>query len=193
MCEQCLAEAVKLGEILHGIYLVQATKDGRHMKAGDYGLVEMNDPFFIWSYPPSRDPLDGLTDAQINALTMDSPETLASCDWLTIAGGFHDQFEIEPRLAWRLVEKMRREGYKPEVDETPAHWLFNRMGHLLQIKKTPTGDKGIHTGRPRYRVTCTACKMVLHENTTGPGVRSTDHLSGRNGGYARPLRDGEEP
>jgi hypothetical protein len=32
---------------------------------------------------------------------------------------------------------------------------------------TPTGESGINTGRPRYRVECLSCGELLHEATTG--------------------------
>ena len=32
----------------------------------------------------------------------------------------------------------------------------------------PTGEEGIHTGKPRFRVTCQSCGGVAHENTTNP-------------------------
>lgn len=33
---------------------------------------------------------------------------------------------------------------------------------------TATGDEGIHTGRPRFKVVCERCSEVVHANTTGP-------------------------
>lgn len=39
-----------------------------------------------------------------------------------------------------------------------------------------TGDEGIHTCRPRYRVVCTKCSTVLHPNTTGPASWHRRHV-----------------
>ena len=40
---------------------------------------------------------------------------------------------------------------------------------------TPTGDSGMNSGRPRYRVVCTTCNEVLHENTTSPEAQQQRH------------------
>lgn len=50
MCVQCTAETVNYGEFAPGWYLVRATKtDPDSMDAGDWGLVECNDPAIIFS------------------------------------------------------------------------------------------------------------------------------------------------
>jgi deoxyribonuclease V len=41
----------------------------------------------------------------------------------------------------------------------------------------PTGDRGVDSGRPRYRVTCLACGAVVHENTAGPVPLIKQHNS----------------
>jgi hypothetical protein len=49
-----------------------------------------------------------------------------------------------------------------------------RDGHIFA--STPTGDFGIDSGRPRFKVECLTCKACLHENTTGPSARIESHL-----------------
>ena len=49
MCEQCSAATLTLGEVLPGVALVRATRAGRYMQPGQYGLVEQNDPFFVFT------------------------------------------------------------------------------------------------------------------------------------------------
>lgn len=47
-------------------------------------------------------------------------------------------------------------------------------GHTFTVKKT--GDIGMNSGRPRYRVVCETCNELLHENTTGPSQHLAWHL-----------------
>lgn len=69
MCLSCLAETVILGEVLTGIYLVQATKDGGiEFVTGDYGLVFCNGPSFTFKEKPIPDPTpEGLSSEQEDA------------------------------------------------------------------------------------------------------------------------------
>jgi hypothetical protein len=63
--------------------------------------------------------------------------------------------------------------------------------HIFSV--TPTGDLGYDTKRPRYRVVCSVCKVVLHESTTGISVWIAKHVAGEKCAYERPLREGETP
>lgn len=42
------------------------------------------------------------------------------------------------------------------------------------------------SGRPRYRVVCYTCNVVVHHATTGPVEAARDHLRGR-AGYEEPM------
>lgn len=44
---------------------------------------------------------------------------------------------------------------------------------------TPTNREAVHTGRPLFRVECLSCHDLIHEETTGPGERVTQHLARR--------------
>lgn len=59
---------------------------------------------------------------------------------------------------------------KPENDTT----FTIRDGHIFA--STPTGDVGIDSGRPRFKVECLTCNECLHENTTGPSLRIESHI-----------------
>lgn len=60
--------------------------------------------------------------------------------------------------------------------------------HLMTI--TPLAESSIHTGRPRYRVDCLACRVVVHEATNAPDIRVREHLEGKEG-YSRPMNAAE--
>lgn len=69
MCLCCCVKEKKFGEVLPGIYLMQATKDYyEKMLTGQYGLVICNDPFIIFK-PLVADPYTGMTDEEIEADT----------------------------------------------------------------------------------------------------------------------------
>jgi len=62
--------------------------------------------------------------------------------------------------------------------------MTTRPVHNMRI--TATGGEGFNTGRPRYRVECLTCRLVVHEATTGPVSRVTSHFEGRSS-YDRPM------
>lgn len=47
-------------------------------------------------------------------------------------------------------------------------------GHTFLV--TPSKERGIHSGRPRYEVFCKTCFIVVHEATTGPDELIKYHL-----------------
>lgn len=64
------------------------------------------------------------------------------------------------------------------------------LTHTIAI--TPTQEEGIHSGRPRYRVICHTCQLILHRGTTGPNVWVRQHMDGESCAYAEPLVESEE-
>lgn len=53
---------------------------------------------------------------------------------------------------------------------------FSIKGHAFVV--TPTGESGIHTGRPRYRVRCETCDVLVHTGTTSVEANVEHHLAG---------------
>lgn len=129
MCEQCLAKAENLGEPIPGFFLVYATQDGSYMKAGQYGLVEMNDPFLIFDMKPTPDPSEGMSDEEINQLRQSEMSTMM--DWLEMARSFEDIFEVGPKLGYRFVNACKKSGYKDE-DGSVTIWFFHKAGEMLE-------------------------------------------------------------
>jgi len=131
MCEQCICEAIHLGEVLPGWYLVQATKDGAkgEMKAGMYGLVQCNDPDFRFKTKPYPDPLRDLDPA---LLDKDDPRWDTGMTWCNKADKFGRELQGEPRACWRLVQAAIACGYDPDTSGYFDGWLFHRMGKMIQ-------------------------------------------------------------
>ena len=141
MCEQCNAKTAyyvgkNTDEVLPGYILVRATKDGNYMRKNDWGLVRCNNPDFIWSITPVCDPLDGLSDKQIDALAKDAncckpyEKAVKSLRKSLDSGSFD--------YCVSLGEAMKKAGWKPEDDGWGAEWLCN---YLAKFLKTATVEK----------------------------------------------------
>lgn len=115
MCEQCLADMQLIAsDVLPGFALYRATKDGGRLKSGDFGLVECNDPSFIFSVVPEREP---------------DEESKAWIEWAEKANAFDDQLlDCTPNFksVYRLVRGCYESGYKDE-DGHLGMWLFNYL------------------------------------------------------------------
>ena len=125
MCEQCVADCDDLGYVARNIGLLKAKRDGDFMKAGQYGLVECNDPFCLFDETPYPDPDPETTDTQ-------NP---AADAWILSAGRFRDKLIVHPRLGHFIVESCKSSGYNPETDGDVAMWLFDRAGKLIEGKE----------------------------------------------------------
>lgn len=53
----------------------------------------------------------------------------------------------------------------------------NREPDIALFRFTPTGQDGIHSGRPRVKVECLTCNEVVHRGTTGPDAWSKAHFN----------------
>ena len=135
MCEQCSAATVNYvgkdgNQVLPGYFLVRATKDGREMKNGDWGLVVCNDPDFIWSITPVCDPDDGLTDEQIDALPDDKMRYRAWEKANRKLKKSLDSASFDSSI--RLGNAMRDVGYVPDNDGIASWWLCNYIAKFLK-------------------------------------------------------------
>ena len=71
MCLQCVTDAVIIKNgIIPGYTLMKAAKSCDEWKEGQYGLVNSNDPDFIWDNP-GPDPTADMNDEQIDNLPLE--------------------------------------------------------------------------------------------------------------------------
>ena len=66
MCEQCLVNPLYYGQVFGNWSLIRARRKGIDMEVGDWGLLKVNDPSFIWKTTPTIDaeyPSDDFYDA----------------------------------------------------------------------------------------------------------------------------------
>jgi hypothetical protein len=114
MCLQCCTDAVVIKkDILPGYVLVRASKDCDIWKEGQFGLVQENDPDFIWDNP-GPNPLDGMTDNEIN----DCPpeKWKESVLWMKKVELIEKEFETDPMMGYQFVTACRLAGYDPEKE-----------------------------------------------------------------------------
>jgi hypothetical protein len=60
------------------------------------------------------------------------------------------------------------------IDLTLTRAAFTVEGHSFVV--SPTGEVGVHTQHPRYRVDCETCSECVHEATTGVAWNVDFHI-----------------
>jgi len=130
---QCLADAhlvlkrpvlPKLsGDCRGGPYwLVQAQKGCEGWPKGWYGLVQMNDPDFIWEGEPIPEPLFRKKDEK------------AWKNWWKMLEKI--ECNLGPIVGYQLVASCMQAGYRPEKHGYRViWWLMNRIGRMLEKQK----------------------------------------------------------
>ena len=132
MCEQCMAKTrVITRNILGEWTLVRATKDGMHMKKGQYGLVRCNDPDFIFDGPIEFDPTYNMTDDEINNMSKaDDRQWRKFNRWYDkIETCFNAPFE----LGYQFVIECKKKGYRSKTHGMNVLMWF--LGHLRVFMK----------------------------------------------------------
>ena len=131
MCECCSAETIDVGEVVPGIMLVQATKQGQVMRPGDYGLVMSNDPFLVFSGSTFRpDPLFEMTEVE----NLSSSMLQYADQWCDDAIWFKELLDtkVEIMTSWFIVTQAKACGWKQDLHGYVGLWLFHRIGELIQ-------------------------------------------------------------
>lgn len=148
MCEQCSAACDEYGQdtFIPGFYLSRATRDGLWMKTGDWGIVESNDPSFIFQTTPIKDPEAGMTDEQIEALPKEAFEkfdefvTISAKIAEEMADSVNGEFAIDQ--FGRLYTAMCQAGFNPETDGRASMWLCHRLACFIEANPNPRKYSG---------------------------------------------------
>ena len=128
------------GEVLPGFYLVRATHKGDSMNVGDWGLVESNDPTFIWSIDLHTDPLFGATDAEVDASEEEVWEE--SCLWSEVAVSKFEK-ELVSSIRGQLLDQLYRLGKAlSKVSDIGIHivlgeFLFQYLARVIEDSPNP--------------------------------------------------------
>ena len=132
------------GFFLPGWGLFQASRDGYIMKKGDWGLVQCNDPTFVWSVDPVSDPTFGMTEADEERELKD-PNIELKTDL------FYDRFEefnnaMQGRVSdgWALMDAAIKAGFNPE-DHFFNYWLFHKLGHWIETHHPEAPMSGLRS------------------------------------------------
>lgn len=114
MCLQCCAEAVFVGDLMPGWALMRSTKDHEDWPIGQFGLIQINNPAFVFPGPLVRNPPDGAPPPEV-ARFYDAIHAL------------EDVLVTDPVTGWELVEAARGVGYDRSRDGRFAVWLMTRL------------------------------------------------------------------
>ncbi len=133
MCEQCVTNAeTVLDEAIPGYTLMRARVGSPAWPEGWYGLVQQNDPDFVFPGPLLKDPFAGLSDDEINA----SDETLveASGVFSAAAQGLQDSLSSLPALSgYELITACIQVGYDIKRDGTQTgYWLMHHLSDSVE-------------------------------------------------------------
>ncbi|MBC8737358.1 hypothetical protein F6X40_11140 [Paraburkholderia sp. UCT31] len=115
---------------------MKAQKSGREWKAGQYGLVEMNDPTIVFDGPLAADPGRGMSDDELNAL-FDQPGEDGQCfrslddAYTEAAERLQPALELDAVTGYRLVKACVEVGYRPGEDGFLHYWLMHRMATIV--------------------------------------------------------------
>lgn len=137
MCECCSAEVDEWNIGPLGWVLCRATSDGNLMKKGQWGLVESNDPTYIWTPKPMIDPVMGVvTDADWQKVT--EAQFAESNIFEDEAAIFAKALEGDVESGWHLYESGLKAGYNKELHGRFEPWLFDYLARWLLANPKPT-------------------------------------------------------
>lgn len=105
------------------------------MQKGQWGLVESDDPSFIWTPTPAIDPTAGKTDAELDA---DHSLWEGFDKFTEVAAQFEEELVARPSIGWKLYEAALKAGYDRAKHGRFAYWLFDFLAHWLKNNPIPT-------------------------------------------------------
>jgi len=155
MCEQCVTDAQffllkedgsidSYKNLLPGWALFQAAKDGCDMEKGEWGLVQCNNPDFIWSVDPIPNPYYELSAAEEKKASENPANKKQYKLFTDRVNEFAESLNTPyPVVAWRLVDSAKKMGFDPNANGLLRFWLFHRLG--MWVKE----HKPIHHGDGR--------------------------------------------
>ena len=132
MCLQCVTTAKKLVDnVLPGYSLYQAVDGCQEWPKNWYGLVQRDDPDFIWEDKPIPDPTKGLSDVEINNM-----DDHAFSLYHRTSEKIEKSFKTDPMTGYNLVKACMSAGYDPDKDGlNVVMWLVGVAGEKLQSKQ----------------------------------------------------------
>ena len=131
MCMRCSTEAeLYEKEVVPGIGLVRATVDHGEVRAGDWGLVECNDPFFWWRGEILPVPRTVREDAESPIAYLEGEEAIE--DRYFDERGKVERMLIPADVGYRVTVGAIEVGYDPKEDGYVAGWIYDRLDEVVR-------------------------------------------------------------
>jgi len=139
MCLQCLTKArIIKRDILPGYTLMKATVGHKDWGLGWYGLVQRDDPDFVFPLRPLPDPSRGKN------LDKDEKAYKSWMLWAKETDWMETFFKCDPETGYALYKACLRAGYRPKRDGFRlVYWLRDYMGRSLTNRGRGPYNKGI--------------------------------------------------
>lgn len=141
MCEQCLVNPLYFGEVLPGYILIRARRKSEYIEVGDWGLVEANDPTYVWkSIPYKKTAKDRIFCAPSD---------------------FSDCFYGSPQQGFKLITAARQAGYSEGLEYFVnfESWFFDYLARWIETHEAELYDDAF----PHLD------EYMPHDNTLGKG------------------------
>ena len=116
MCQQCTTNALYFGTPIPGYHLMRARRSDSEIQVGQWGLIECNDPTFVFTF-----------DFHIKPGTKDWDEQVYK---------LHEEFGASPVQGYNLVKACIELGYDPAKNF--CAWIAQHL--LAHLKVTEPED-----------------------------------------------------
>lgn len=139
MCLQCTSACIYLGKPLEGFILARSrrTDHGGEWPVGFWGLIQSNDPTFIWEATPDK-------------------ETEAPHEFVTA-------FFCPVDTGYEIYKAAMKAGYNPETDGFFAYWLWDYLSDYLETA-VPQIDEDPLPNAGEVDYTITNPKLKVNQN-----------------------------
>lgn len=142
MCLQCVTEAETIIEFpIIGYWLMQSKKGHPDWPEGYFGLVKCNDPDFVWEGEVYYDPLDEMTDDEIDAIPKGDPLWEKYWAFSEHVDRVEPAFSCRPELGYQFVNACIASGYNRHKDGYVLYWFISRIGKMLEKKRIDNSER----------------------------------------------------
>lgn len=118
MCEQCIVNPLYFGQPIPGYTLILARREGNDMPLSSWGLVECNDPTFVFTFDFTLFP--------------------GTDEWADAVWNVADDLVSHPYAGYHLVSSCMPLGYV--CGSNFVEWLMNHLRTWLVKTQPETGD-----------------------------------------------------
>ncbi|HEX2697081.1 MAG TPA: hypothetical protein VHM28_05185 [Anaerolineales bacterium] len=113
-----------------------ATKDADGWLKGQYGLVRINDPDFVWSGELMLNPWFQLSDAEIDSLPPGDRRISDFDRYVDMIDEIEPSFEVGPMYGYWLVSACIEDGYDSKLHgKRVVFWLIHHIAEKLSKEK----------------------------------------------------------